>query len=474
MKRANGDIHCAAVDLGATSGRVIVGTWDGRKLRLTEVHRFANQFRSLAGHDYWDVPYLWAEARAGLLKAREQFPALASVGVDAWGVDHVLVDRRGRPVFPTHAYRDNRTARLSAQLGKNGIRKIYTLSGLPNYPYNTSLQLQETLQACPGIADTAARCLFIADYFNFLLSGRMRNEISISSHAQMLDVHGSDWSDTALAYFGVPRKWFSRPQRSPAKLGPVRDIPELKGVEAILVPGHDTACAFAAMPAAADGTDLYLSSGTWSLLGFESDRPVLGDEAREARVSNERMGDGSYRPLKSCLGLWLIERLLIDFKVKAASGAEWNRLLGAAEAASAPKALLDLGDTALFNPPSMRAAILAQLKRRKLKAPRDLPAYVRLICESLGRSHADALETFERLSGKKFKRILMVGGGSKNRLLCQATASAAGVPVVSFSLEGSTVGNLANQLIGLGAVKDLNTFRQLLSKDLDKTIYHPA
>lgn len=466
-------VHCAAIDLGATSGRVIVGTWANHRLELTEVHRFANQFRSLGANDYWDLPYLWSEARAGLLKAKAQFPKLASVGCDTWAVDHVLVSASGRPVYPVHAYRDNRTQAGSAALARRGFEKVYKLTGLPNYPYNTSLQLQETLAAAPGIARTAARCLFIPDYFNFLLSGKMENEISICSHAQLLDVHGEDWSPAALRFFGIPRHWFSTPAKSPRRLGRVTGIPELTGVETVLVPGHDTACAFAAMPAAPDGSDLYLSSGTWSLVGFESDTPVLGDAARAAKVSNERMGDGRYRPLRSCLGLWLLEKTLPAFSAKPANAAQWRKLIALAEKAPAPTRLIDVTDASLFNPPDMRAAIDAQLKKNGARPPRDLAGYVRLICDSLGRGHADAVKSFEQLSGRKFKRILIVGGGSKNRLLCQATADASGLPVVSYSLEGTAVGNLASQLIGLGVVRDIHAFRGHLTRQLKATTYTP-
>lgn len=466
-------VYCAAVDLGATSGRVIVGTWANQRLELTEVHRFANQFRSLGANDYWDLPYLWSEARAGLLKAKAQFPKLASVGCDTWAVDHVLVSASGRPVYPVHAYRDNRTQAGSAALARHGFEKVYKLTGVPNYPYNTSLQLQETLAAAPGIPRTAARCLFIPDYFNFLLSGKMENEISICSHAQLLDVQSEGWSSAALRFFGIPRHWFSTPAKSPRRLGRVTGIPELGGVETILVPGHDTACAFAAMPAAPDGSDLYLSSGTWSLVGFESDAPVLGDAARAAKVSNERMGDGRYRPLRSCLGLWLLEKTLPAFSARPSNAAEWKKLIALAEKAPAPTRLLDVTDASLFNPPDMRAAIDAQLKQNGARPPRDLAGYVRLICDSLGRGHADAVKSFEQLSGRSFKRILIVGGGSKNRLLCQATADASGLPVVSYSLEGTAVGNLANQLIGLGVVRDIHAFRAHLTRQLEATTYTP-
>jgi rhamnulokinase len=294
----------------------------------------------------------------------------------------------------------------------------------------------------------------------------MENELSVASHSQLIDVRGTGWSKAALGYFGIPPEWFLGPSLSPRRLGPVRGIPELRGVSAVQVPGHDTACAFAAMPACAEGTDLYLSSGTWSLLGIENATPLLGAGALGARVSNERMGDGTYRPLKSCLGLWLLERVVLEFRSRPETPGAWRRLIAAASRARPPSRLLELSDKALFNPRSMRAAIDAHLGRRGAPPPRDLAGYTRLICDSLGKGHADAVAVFERLAGKAFKRILVVGGGSRNRLLCQATSDASGLPVASFSLEGAATGNIAAQLVALGAVRDHAAFRDAFSRQL--------
>ena len=173
------------------------------------------------------------------------------------------------------------------------------------------------------------------------------------------------------------------------------------------------------------------------------------------------------------IGLWLLEGVIKDFATRPKNDAEWSKLITAAEKLPAPAALIDVTDATLTNPKSMKAAIDAQLKKRRITAPKDLAGYTRLICESLGRGHADAMGAFERMGGRTFKRILIVGGGSKNRLLCQATANAAGVPVVSFALEGTAVGNLARQLIALGAVKNLTVFRALLGKSLQQTTYKP-
>jgi rhamnulokinase len=471
-------VYAAAIDLGATSGRVILGTWSRSQLSLQEVHRFPNTFRSLGGHDYWDVAGLWAEIQIGLRKSAAALPArakLSSVGVDTWGVDYALVNDAGRLVFPVHAYRDARTQAGLRHLSNTraALERIYAATGIPAVFYNSSLQLAETIEQCPAIADLATRCLFLPDYFNFLLSGRMENELTMASTTQLLDVHSTDWSRPTLDHFHLPPQWFSPPVLAGRKLGRVRGIPELAETQVIVVPGHDTASAYDAMPAAPDGSDLFLSSGTWSLVGFESDTPLLGPDALAARVANERTGRGGYRPLTNVIGLWLLEGMMKAFAERPQSDRDWAKLIKAAAQRPAPPTLLDVADPAFANPPSMKDAIDQQLKKRKVKAPRDLTGYTRLICDSLGQGHADAMRSFERLSGRTFKRILMVGGGSKNRLLCQATANAAGIPVVSFNLEGTAVGNLASQLIALRAVKDLAEFRRLLGRTLKQTTYRP-
>ena len=471
-------VYSAAIDFGATSGRVILGAWSKNRLALNEVHRFPNTFRSLGAHDYWDVAALWAEARAGLLRAVAALPRgarLASVGVDTWGVDYALVNDAGRLVFPVHAYRDARTQPGLRHLGNTraALERIYAATGIPNVFYNSSLQLAEVVANCPAIADLATRCLFLPDYFNYLLSGRMENELSIASTSQLLDVHSTDWSRPALDFFHLPAQWFTKPLLAGTRLGPVHGLPELKGVQVVAVPGHDTASAYDAMPAAPEGGDLFLSSGTWSLVGFESDAPVLGAAALAARVANERIGDGRYRPLTNVIGLWLCEQTMKDFAIHPRNDREWRALVAAAEKLPAPAALLDTADPAFTNPPSMRAAIDAQLKKHQTPPPKTLAGYVRLICASLGRGHANALRAFEGMTGRKFRRILIVGGGSKNRLLCQATADAAGVPVVSFNLEGTAVGNLASQLVALGAVPSLAAFRGHLTGNLKQKTYLP-
>jgi rhamnulokinase len=324
-------VHLAAVDLGATSGRVILGIWKNQKLELKEVHRFPNAFQSLGGHDYWNITGLWSEIQTGLRAAVAALPKgamLASVGVDTWGVDYVLVNDAGRMVAPVHAYRDARTQAGLTRLGNTraALERVYAATGIPNVFYNSSLQLEEQVASCPAITDLATRCLFLPDFFNFLLSGKMANELTIASTTQLLDVHSTEWSRATLDHFRIPAQWFTKPVLAGAKLGKVKNFPGLEKTQVIAVPGHDTACAYDAMPAAPDGTDLFLSSGTWSLVGFESDTPLLGAEALAARISNERIGDGRYRPLTNVIGLWLLEGTMKDFSSRRPSRRHRSRL----------------------------------------------------------------------------------------------------------------------------------------------------
>lgn len=466
--------HAAAIDLGATSGRVIVGTYAKSRLTLQEIHRFPNAFHYLGDHCYWNLPLLFSEITEGLKKAKQAVPELSSCGVDTWGVDYVLLDKNGRLVFPTHAYRDGRTEPFFQKLAEDGIEKVFAWTGIQNLSFNTSLQLHETVVNCPGIRDVADRCLFLPDYFNYLLSGQQENEISIVSTGQLLDIGSVGLSHETLNFFGIPEKWFTPPALSPRRLGKVQKLEGLDDVEVVMVPGHDTSCAYDAMPSPKGSNDIFLSSGTWSLIGFESDKPVLGAEALANQVSNERLGNGRYRPIKNCLGLWLLEQTMTAFPERPRGAKDWGDLVTAAEARPASGFHLDVTDRALFNPKSMKDEIDAQISSRGETAPEDLPGYTRLICDSLGKGHADAIRAFEKMTGKNFDRILIVGGGSKNRLLCQATADEAGIPVYSFNLEGTAVGNIANQLVAMGAISDLDTFRQQLAMELKPVVYEPG
>lgn len=463
----------AAIDLGATSGRVIVGQVTREGIELTEAHRFPNMFSSLTPHLYWDVGRLFDEVSKGLHEAKRLFPELSSCGVDTWGVDHVITNRSGRLAFPVHAYRDDRTNPILKRIRESGDgRRLFDLTGLPLVNYNTGLQLMETLEAFPGIREVADEVMMLPEYFNFLLSGKTGCEFSFASTTQLLDVNGRDWSAEALDYFGIPNGWLKQPTEAGKLLGPVLGSEELADVQVALVPGHDTSCAFEAIPL--DGNSLIVSSGTWMLAGGITSKPCLGEEAFELGVSNERTGTGGYRPNKILLGLWMLERTIPSFDKRPQSDAEWSALISAATECGKPEVLIDTSDEALFNPRIMKDAIDGQLKAKGGNPPADLPGYVALICASLGASVSATAEKFERILATRFDNIVIVGGGSKNGLLCQMLADYSGKSVTSYNLEATSVGNMAYQLLALGKISSLSEFHDLIRPTLAARIYKPV
>ncbi len=467
------DIHVAAIDLGATSGRVIVGTFspDGA-LGLTEAHRFPNAFHSIGGFDYWNVGGLWEGVAKGLKKAVDQFPALASCGVDTWGVDHALVNRDGRLAFPVHAYRDRRTEALLDEITRSGDdRRLYQWTGIPPINYNTAIQLAESLRAFPHLRETVDRALLLPDYFNYLLSGKMRNEVSIASTGQLLRLDRPEYADEVFDHFGIPRRWFEGPHLAGEKLGCVCGIAGLDKVEVVMTPGHDTSNAFESIPRI--GQDLYLSAGTWLLAGGLTPKPAAGEEGLALKISNERDGAGGYRPNRILLGLWLLEQTIPQFSMRPESDADWEELIEAAEEKKPYDKLIDLNDDELFNPQNMRAAIDANIGLQGGRAPTTLAGYTRLICESLGHGVAGTTTRFAAMTGKPFDNIIVVGGGSKNRLLCQQVADYSRLTVTSYEMEGSAIGNIGYQLTALGAVESMDEFRRLIAPGIKKKVYEP-
>lgn len=462
----------AAIDLGATSGRVIVGQVGSKGIELTETHRFPNAFTTLGTYNYWDAGRLYGEIITGLKEAKRLFPELRSCGVDTWGVDHAITNKDGRLAFPVHAYRDERTDSVIKQIRDRGDeRKLFNLTGLPLVKYNTGLQLAETLGAFPGLKDVGQQVTLLPHYFNFLLTGRRACEFSHASTTQLLEVNGRDWSPEALDYFGIPASWLETPIEAGTLLGKVQGNRELADLDVALVPGHDTSCAFEAIPR--EGNSLIVSSGTWMLVGGITGEPCLGDEAFKLGISNERTGDGGYRPNKILLGLWLLERTIPAFDKRPQSDAEWSALISAASEIPTPEVLIDTSDEDLFNPDDMKAAIDKQLFANNGRPPEDLPGYVQLICSSLGASVRDTALRLESILQTRFDNIVIVGGGSKNALLCQMIADFSGKPVTSFNLEATSVGNMAYQLLALGEIQSLPEFHEIIRPTLSGKVYNP-
>lgn len=463
----------AAIDLGATSGRVIVGAWTGSDLELTEAHRFPNAFHQLNGYSYWDLGTLFYEIKTGLQEAMELFPELECCGVDTWGVDVVLTNRDGRLAFPCHAYRDTRMDEVADGVRSRGEdRWLFDRSGISMVNHNTIFQLAELIQAFPNLKGTVDQAMLLPHYFNFLLSGEVKSEYSDASTTQILDVAKGSYCGDVLDHFSIPRDWLAEPIAAGQMLGPVKADPALEKLQLALVPGHDTSCAFEVIPR--EGKTFILSSGTWMLAGAFTDNALVGDAAFEHGISNERCGDGSFRPVKILLGLWLLEQIIPAFDKRPQNDAEWSALITAAEERPEPEVVLDISDRDFFNPRSMRATIDEKIRTNGGIPPTDLPGYLRLICASLGAGVGQGMRTFEELIGEAFDNIVIVGGGSKNRLLCQLIANAAGKQVTSYNLEATSVGNMAYQLLALGKIQSLSEFHDVLRPTLSPKIYRPA
>lgn len=463
-------ISVAAVDLGATSGRVFNVKWDGSRLDLKEAHRFFHGFERLGNHYYWQPGNLFREIVNGLQACCREFPDTVSCGVDTWGVDCALILEDGRLAHPVYAYRDERTRPLMPDADSVEAKEIYANTGIPPVVYNTSIQLAETLTAMPALKDSVSRCLLLPDLINYFLCGVIRNEVSIASTGQLLSLDKLGFDAATLERYGIPQSWFSGPALAGEQLGMVKEEKGLDNLMVSLVPGHDTSCAFEGAPGATD-SDFIVSTGTWVLAGSFSEKPFPAEAGLAGGISHERCGDGKFRPTKILLGLWLVEKLLESFKTKPANAEEWMHLDEAVAATEIPDFVLDTSDTGLFNPKDMQEAIDAQLQSRNLPKPQSLPAYLRLAAESVGQSIADSMGNFEAALGKSYERVVLIGGGARNPILCQAIARRAGRKVFAFPTEAAVIGNAAYQFKAMGAIDSIEDFRAQLVGQIEPRIF---
>lgn len=469
-----------AVDLGAESGRVVAGLFDGSRLRLEEIHRFANGAVPVAETLRWDVLRLWAEIQLGLAKAAQSFGNDAiSVGVDTWGVDYVLLSRGNEMLGHPYHYRDPRTAGvMQRSFSRVSRQEIFSATGLQFMPINTLYQLIAMHQTQPALMAQAARFLMMPDLFHWLLCGSQVVEFTNATTSQCLDATTRTWAHDILRKFEIPTGMFPEVVAPGTKLGRLRaDVAErcrLPRLEVVAPATHDTGSAVAAVPTDRTGTAQwgYISSGTWSLMGLELPQPVLTPRALALNVTNEGGIDGTYRLLKNVMGLWLVQECRRSFE-RQGKNLNYAELTHLAAASQPFRTFVDPDAAALLAPADMPAEIAKWCQSRGMPAPASEGEFVRTALESLALKYRMVLGWLEELSGARVEAIHIVGGGSQNELLNQFAANACGRPVIAGPVEATALGNVLVQARTSGALTSLADMRSVVRASSALKHYEP-
>ena len=470
-----------AIDLGASGGRVIAGGVVDGKLELTTSHRFANGTVRMRNSLVWDSEGLWQHILSGLATAAGQFDCVASIGVDTWGVDYVLLDRHDVMLGPAFSYRDSRTnGMFDAAFRLVPRNEIFSVTGIQFMEINTAYQLiSQSLCGSPALAHADA-FLMMGDFFHWLLTGKRCIEVTNASTTQLLDASTGQWSLELMARLGLPARIFAPTIEPGTNLGnlegAVAAATGLYDIPVIVPPTHDTASAVVAVPAtnfAPSNPDwCYISSGTWSLMGCELPRPIINDTVAKFNFTNERGVMGSTRLLKNIGGLWIFQQIRAALQRRDIS-VSWDAMVRAAENAPAFSLLLNPDDPSLVAPADMVLAIEEYAVRTGQPRPADNAVLYRASLEGLALRYRACLRSLETIVGNSIQTIHVVGGGSLNALLCQMTADACDRTVVAGPVEATATGNVLMQMIGTGRLQNIAEARALVRASFSPVIYKP-
>jgi rhamnulokinase len=469
------------IDLGAESGRVIAGIWNGKTIRLEEVHRFQNGPVALAETLRWDVLRLWAEIQNGLGQASKKYgKRIVSVGADTWGVDYVLLTKKNEILGQPYHYRDARTLGMLAKAFKKVSRaEIFAQTGLQFMELNTLYQLLALQRNSPDLLDAADCLLLMPDFFHWCLCGSRVVEFTNGTTTQCMHPLKRDWSTGMLRKFGLPTRIFPKVVPPGTKLGKLRpsvaEATGLAGVEVVAPPTHDTASAVAGVPTANTGHAnwAYISSGTWSLMGAEVQTASLSKRTLELNMTNEGGLDGTYRLLKNIMGLWLIQQCKRSFDAKGKSYG-YGELSDLARQAKPLRSIVDPDDARFLNPPDMPKAIQDFCRETRQAVPETEGELIRCATESLALKYRVVLGWLEELTGETTNVIHIVGGGSQNTLLNQMTADACQRPVVTGPVEATAMGNLLVQVRASGELRSLSEMRDVIRASSDVARFEPS
>lgn len=468
------------VDLGAASGRVVAGLWDGKKLVLDEVRRFANGPVYLGGTLRWDVLQFWSEIQNGLAAAGKQYGKnIVSIGADTWGSDYVLLTKSGEIVGQPFHYRDARTSGMMEKAFRKMPREnIFARTGVQFQPFNTLFQLIAMKTQSPDLLGQADSLLLIPDFVHWCLCGSRAGEFTNATTTQCLNARKRKWDRDLLAKMGLPARIFPKLVPPGTKLGDLRDSVSrhvgLKKIRVVSPATHDTASAVVGTPATQSGKAnwAYISSGTWSLMGVEIGKPCLSPRVLELNMTNEGGFGGTYRLLKNIMGLWLVQQCKRSFDGRGGQNS-YDELDRAAAKTRPFRSLVEANCPRFYNPPDMPGAIQEYCRETGQPVPRTKGELVRCAYESLALQYHLTLGCLEELTGQPIEFIHIVGGGSQNRLLNQFTADACRRPVLAGPVEATVMGNLLVQAWAAGEVGPLSEMREVVRSSGSISMYEP-
>jgi rhamnulokinase len=464
-----------AFDLGAESGRAMSADLRGGVLQLSETWRFANDPVRVDGSLYWDAPRLWLHIEQALEQAAADGARFDSVGVDAWGCDYGLLGENGDLLGNPYHYRDSRTDGVMEDVFRRVSReRLYEITGIQFLTFNTLFQLVAAARHTPRLLDAAIQFGTIPDILNYWLTGELRAEYTSATTTQMIDARRRDWAVDLLRELELPLRLLPPLVEPGAVLGTLRRSVSqaLAGTPVVAPACHDTGSAVASVPA--HGGRAFLSSGTWSLLGTEIGAPIITPRALDGNFTNEGGVCGTTRLLKNIGGLWLLQACRREW-AKSGRRYEYEELMRvAADDRLAFRSLFDPDDPSFFHPSAMTETMSAYCRRTAQPEPEGAAAFTRAILESLAFKYRVVLDALEELTGTRLTEVQIVGGGSRNRLLNQFTADATGRTVIAGPVEATALGNVAMQMLAVGAVNDLAEARRIIEHSFPVERFHPA
>lgn len=465
-----------AFDLGATSGRAVVGTITENNFEMQEIHRFPNSIMELHGKYYWNIYRIYEELKKALIICVKKGIKPQSIGIDTWGVDFGYISHDGILSGLPRAYRDPYTKGIPEEFFNKIPREdLYRKTGIQIMDFNSLFQLYAAQKEHSSALMNADKILFIPDLLSYMLTGKMVCEYTETSTSQIISPHTHTFDTSLLNAIGIDRKLFPTLVMPGTKIGDItKSLTAETGISNIpvyAVAGHDTASAIAAIPAT-DNDFAYLSSGTWSLMGIENEQPIINEKALHNNFTNEGGIEGTTCFLRNITGMWLLEQCRTEWE-KAGRTYDYAELISMANDAPGFRSLINPEDTLFSNPPSMTEAISQFCHTSGQPAPENDAQYIRCIFESLALCYKETLQSLKELSPHPIKRLHVIGGGSKNKLLNQWTANALGIPVLAGPSEATAIGNCMVQAMAAGVVKDRHEMRSMINRILPPEEYHP-